>query len=158
MKKYIVFVWALMVLVSCSDNNKVGNVTLEENEEAITTYINGNPQIVKGFKETDGIKTYVYQKEYYEDGNLLKEGPLKEDKRHGIWKSYHRDGSLWSEGEFVDGKMEGNTTSYHPNGQVRYNGSFKDGIKSGEWRFYDEDGELLEIKYFTQPESADTIQ
>jgi len=41
---------------------------------------------------------------------------------------------------------------------VRYNGSFKDGIKSGEWRFYDEDGELLEIKYFTQPETADTIQ
>jgi len=161
MKKYIVFVWAVLLLAACNstpEKHKVGVLTLEDNQEVVTKYINGNPNIVRTFEEKDGARTYVYQKEYYEDGNLLKEGALKDGKRNGVWKSYYKDGKLWSEGEFVNGKMEGKTTSYHPNGQVRYSGEFKNGVKFGEWRFYDEDGKLLEIKYFAEAPKKDTVK
>ncbi len=148
MKKYIVFAFSLIVIISCnsSDENKKG--TEGKNEDIISKYINETPQIIRRFEDRDGVKVYVYEMEYYEDGNLLKEGALKANKRNGIWKSYYRDGTLWSEGEFINGKMEGSTTTYHSNGQVRYTGSFEEGKKSGEWRFYDENGELLEIQYF----------
>ena len=62
-------------------------------------------------------------------GNLLKEGALKDNKRHGIWKSYYRDGTKWSEGEFINGKMEGSTTTYYSNGQIRYTGLFEQWIE-----------------------------
>ncbi len=159
MKKYLVFFWTVLLLVSCNttpDKQKVGDVTLESNEEVITKYINGNPNVVRKYEENNDVRTYVYEKEYYENGKLLKEGALKDGKRNGVWKSYYRDGKLWSEGTFVNGKMEGKTTSYHPNGQVRYSGEFKNGVKFGEWRFYDEDGKILEIKYFAEAPKADT--
>lgn len=150
MKNYLIFVFAAIVFVSCnsSDKNKSDEDT---NQVVVTRYINDQPQIINYFEVVEGDKVVVYQKEYYEDGNLLKEGAIKNNKRHGIWTSYYRDGKKWSEGEFVEGKMEGSTTSFHPNGGVRYTGSFENGRKSGEWRFYDEDGELQEIQYF-QPE------
>jgi antitoxin component YwqK of YwqJK toxin-antitoxin module len=150
MKKHILFILAVLVLVSCntSDKNKSDEDT---NEVVVSRYINEQPQIINSFEVIEGEKVIVYQREYYEDGSLLKEGAIKSNKRHGIWTSYYRDGKKWSEGEFVEGKMEGSTTSYHPNGELRYTGSFENGKKSGEWRFYDENGELLEIQYF-QPE------
>jgi antitoxin component YwqK of YwqJK toxin-antitoxin module len=152
MKKYIVVVLSIMVFISCNSTDEGKNSdALGDNEVIISKYVNEQPQIIREFEEKDGLRIYVYEKEYYEDGNLLKEGALKDNKRHGIWKSYYRDGTKWSEGEFVNGKMEGSTTTYHPNGQVRYTGTFENGKKAGEWRFYDEDGELLEIQFF-QPE------
>ena len=150
MKKYIILILAVLTIASCNLGNdgKKDQFKLENGEMIISKYINEQPQIIRKAEKTDGVEKNVYEKEYYEDGNLLKEGPLKDDKRNGMWKSYYRDGTLWSEGEFIDGMREGITRSYHPNGQVRYAGSFTDGKKSGEWRFYDENGELLEIKYF----------
>lgn len=150
MKKYIILAFTVLAIISCNSGNdeKKDKFKLEDGEVIISKYINERPQIIRKAQEIDGVEKFIYEKEYYEDGNLLKEGPLKDDKRHGFWKSYYRDGTVWSEGEFTEGKREGIAKSYHPNSQVRYTGSFKNGRKSGEWRFYDENGELLEIKYF----------
>ena len=151
MKKFWLFTLIVFVLFSCNLNEKEDHNEIGNNEEVVSRYINEQPQLVNTFEVVDSMKVIVYQREYYEDGNLLKEGAIENNKRHGIWTSYYRNGKKWSEGEFVEGKMEGNTTSYHENGQVRYTGSFEEGKKSGEWRFYDEEGELLEIQFF-QPE------
>ena len=151
MKKYIILILVVSTIISCNSGNdeKKDQFKLENGEIIISKYINEQPQIIRKAEKIDGVEKNIYEKEYYEDGNLLKEGPLKDDKRDGMWKSYYRDGgTLWSEGEFTDGMREGITKSYHPNGQVRYAGSFTNGKKFGEWRFYDENGELLEIKYF----------
>lgn len=151
MKKYIGFIISIVIFISCNSADESKNNTVKNDEVVISKYINEQPQIIRKYEVKDSVRTYVYEMEYYENGNLLKEGALKNNKRNGTWKSYYKDGTLWSEGEFIDGIMEGNTKSYHQNGQIRYTGSFEDGKKSGEWRFYDENGELLEIQFF-QPE------
>lgn len=151
MKKYILIVSSLIIFVACGSTDDQNKNDAGKNEVVISKYINEQPQIVRKFEIKDEVRVFIYEKEFYDDGNLLKEGALKDNKRNGVWKSYYKDGTKWSEGEFIDGKMEGNTTSYHSNGQIRYTGSFEEGKKSGEWRFYDENGELLEIQFF-QPE------
>jgi antitoxin component YwqK of YwqJK toxin-antitoxin module len=75
---------------------------------------------------SDEKKIAVYEREYYKDGKVLKEGPLNSDvKRNGLWKSYYRDGILWSEGDFVNGIREGKTATYFANGQKYYEGNIQ---------------------------------
>lgn len=120
-----------------------------EGKEVIVSYANGLAQMERDFKMVDGKRKAVYEREFYEDGNLLKEGPLSSmEKRDGTWKSYYRDGSLWSEGDYNNGIREGSTVTYFANGQKRYEGQFTRAQKSGVWKFWDENGESeSEIDY-----------
>ena len=103
------------------------------------------------------LRGSIYEKEYYEDGNPLKEGPIVNDKRDGRWKSYYRDGTLWSEGDYANGVREGLTKSYFPNGKLRYEGNFTNGVKSGQWNFYNENGTFEKMATFMAPGQKDTI-
>ncbi|MFK5856971.1 MAG: hypothetical protein QM503_12640 [Bacteroidota bacterium] len=130
-----------------------------ERTDIISSYANGQPQMERDFKMNDGKRLAVYEREYYEDGNLLKEGPLSiNEKRDGLWKSYYRDGVLWSEGEYNNGVREGKTVTYFANGKKYYEGQFVKAQKSGLWKFYNEDGEFVnETIYDTKNKTAITI-
>ncbi len=149
MKHFILFVIAAVVLASCGSNGEADNksqdkenksVYLKAGEQVIEEYANGSPRLVRTIEEVNGELVAVYEKEYWDDGNILKEGGIKNGNRDGAWKSFHRDGTLWSEGDFKDGIREGVTIAYHPNGNKKYHGFFTNGTKSGIWKFYDENG------------------
>lgn len=150
MKKLVLVLVAGFILVSCG-NEEINGVEIEKNEKVISSYANGTPQIVRAFDETDGMKIAVYEKEYYEDGNLLKEGPMVNERRNGFWKTYYRDGTLWSEGTFDKGMRNDSIKSYYPNGNIKFKGVFENGRQTGLWLFYDEDGKLTENKMYMQP-------
>lgn len=134
---------------ACNNSNSVNETKETSKTEVVSHYVNGSPQIERDFKIVDGVKTATYEREYYEDGNLLKEGPLnKDEKRDGLWKSYYRDGVLWSEGGFVNGIREGKTVTYFSNGKKYYDGKFVNAKKSGVWKFYDEQGEFVNETYY----------
>lgn len=118
-------------------------------KDIISWYTNGSAQIERDFKMIEGKRLAVYEWEYYEDGNILKEGPLSiNEKRDGSWKSYYRDGTVWSEGDFKNGLRQGKTITYHANGKIYYDGQFNKAQKTGVWKFYNEDGEFdYEIDY-----------
>ncbi len=156
MKNIFILVISLLVLSSCgsdtanNDSDKSTNedkVVIEnakpDGDQVVSTYTNGNPKITRTFKVEGEKRTAVYEKENYEDGNLLKEGGLKNGKRDGEWKSFRRDGILWSEGYYVDGVRNGTTITYHPNGKKYYEGHYTNGSKSGNWKFYDRDGNMV---------------
>ena len=152
------YLMVLFVISACdSGNGKIKKVKIDTDEKVLESFANGSPRLVRVFKEKDGKSDFEYEKEYYEDGNLLKEGPIVDNSKHGIWKSYYRDGTLWSEGEFAKGKREGVTKSYYPNGKIKYEGTFTHGEKSGQWNFYNEDGSFDKMATYMLPGTQDTV-
>ena len=162
MKNILILAISLFVFASCgSDTSKKddGNVSTEKTttkisdangEHVISTYTNGTPKIVRTYKTEGEQRVAVYEKENYEDGKLLKEGGLKNGKRHGLWKSYRRDGILWSEGDYNEGVRNGITITYHPNGKKYYEGTYTDGKKSGKWTFYNNEGQVVKEENFSK--------
>lgn len=138
----------IAAVFSACDNNSNKEKSLV-GKEVISRYTNGAAQIERDYKMIDGKRLAVFEWEYYEDGNILKEGPLgATEKRHGTWKSYYRDGILWSEGGFTNGLRQGITVTYHPNGKKYYEGQYNKAQKSGVWKFFKENGEFdYEIDY-----------
>ncbi len=138
--------------IACNGNSSKGL----EGKEVISYYVNDQPQLERDFSMVDGKRMAVYEREYYEDGKLLKEGALgSNEKRDGLWKSYYRDGVLWSEGAYINGIREGKTATYFPNGNKYYEGQFAQAKKVGVWKFWTEDGEFeKEINFDTTPEAG----
>ncbi|HEY9113565.1 MAG TPA: hypothetical protein VIN10_02630 [Bacteroidales bacterium] len=158
MKKILLFLMVLSVFNACdSGEGKIKKVKVSSDEMVLESYANGSPRIVRFFKEKDGKSDFEFEKEYYEDGNLLKEGPIIDNAKNGLWKSYYRDGTLWSEGMFVKGKRDGAIKSYYPNGKLKYEGTFKMGEKAGQWNFYKEDGTFDQMANYMVSGSQDTV-
>ena len=150
MKKIILVILAGILIASCG-NEESGKVKLEDNEKVVTSFANGTPQIVRTLEERDGKMITIYEKEYYEDGNLLKEGPVIDNKRHGYWKTYYRSGTLWNEGLFYEGMRDDTIKGYYPDGTIKYRGIYNNGDRTGVWLFFDEEGNLTENKVYMQP-------
>jgi len=150
MKKLIIFLMAGIIVASCS-NDGPKKVQLSDKEKVITSFANGEPQIVRQFEDVEGTPEATYQKEYYDDGNLLKEGPILNNKRHGYWKTYYRNGKLWNESTFSDGMLIDTIKGYYTDGQLKYQGIYKNGQKTGVWLFFDEEGKLTDNKVYMQP-------
>ena len=72
---------------------------------------------------------------FYENGNLMKEGLIKNNTEEGEWKYYFDDGKLSSIGHFEKGSRTGNFTRYYDTGQIEQEGQYLN-------------GEISEIKYF----------
>lgn len=150
MKKLVLFLMAGLIIASCS-NDGPKKVQLGNKEKVISAFANGEPQIVREFEVVDGTPVASYEKEYYDDGNLLKEGPIVSNKRHGYWKTYYRSGKLWNESTFYEGVLNDTIKGYYTDGQVKYQGIYKNGQKTGVWLFFDEKGKLTDNKVYMQP-------
>jgi antitoxin component YwqK of YwqJK toxin-antitoxin module len=142
--KKIVFVFVLgFFLVSCG-----GNEASNQGLEVVSTFPDGSVKVDQLIKMTDGEKVAYYKREYYEDGNLHKEGALKNNQMHGVWKSYYKNGLLWSEGEFDEGVRNGFANTFHGNGSRYYEGFYTNNVKDSIWRFWRQDGSFIkEIDY-----------
>ena len=58
------------------------------------------------------FKNHVY-KEYYENGQLKREKPTVNGKKHGTLKEYYKTGELRSEILYVDGEKHGICKGYY---------------------------------------------
>lgn len=150
MKKLIAFILIGFVIASCgSDGPK--EVKIGKGEKVVTSFADGAPQIVRTLEEKNGKLVGIYEKEYYDDGNLLKEGSIVNNKRHGYWKAYYRSGNIWNEGMFYEGMRDDTIKGYYTNGNLKYKGLYFNGQKTGVWLIWDEDGTLIENTVYMQP-------
>lgn len=147
MNKIIVFVLGMVFLASC-DGVGPNKVSVSSNEEVIVSFADGSPQVVRTFEVVGEEKVPVYEKEYYEDGNILKEGAISENKRNGEWKAYYRNGQLWNTGTYVLGVRNDSIIGYYTDGTLKYKGVFDMGEKTGTWLEYNEQGELTDNKVY----------
>lgn len=100
----------------------------------------------------------VEVKDYYDNGQLSKEGITVDGKRTGKWKSYYPNGLMWSETHFKKGLKDGPTATFFPNGMMRYTGFYYNDYRSGLWYFYDTLGAvLLKVDMDVNPTAADSL-
>ena len=127
---------------------KANDKNLKPGDKYVESYANGQPRIVKKMERSGNKLIPVYQTEYFENGQISKEGPYKNGRRNGLWKTYYKTGELWSKIYFKNGLSDSITTAYYPNGKIRYEGFYTKGQKSGTWKLYKEDGSIKELKHY----------
>lgn len=70
-------------------------------EEIITTHPDGSPKLIYGIRNQDGKKVRVYEKVFYENGQLRHQGHFNEaGQRVKVWKFWFSDGKLFAKGNF----------------------------------------------------------
>jgi antitoxin component YwqK of YwqJK toxin-antitoxin module len=87
-------------------------------------------QITQYFEYSDRTFTTLdgITKEWYDNGQLWKEGEYLNGKLDGLYKSYHYDnGSLQSEGKYTQGKIEGIWNYFDTEGRITSKSTFKNG-------------------------------
>ena len=83
-------------------------------------------EIQTGFTDKEKLRHLVI-KEYYENGNLKKDGSYIDNKGDGTYKEYYEDGKLKKESHFIKGKINGNSITYSDSGKVTSEYTFKKG-------------------------------
>lgn len=97
-------------------------------------------------------------KDYYDNGQVSKEGKTVDGQRVGLWRSYYPNGLKWSETSFRGGVKEGPTATFYPNGMMRYTGFYHDDARSGMWYFYDTLGTVvMKVDMELNPTAADSL-
>ena len=74
--------------------------------------------------------------EFYDSGELKKEGQYKNNKRVGEWRQYHKNGQVSKEYSYTDGKYNDASISYYENGIVSHKTELEDGIYV-RFRYYE---------------------
>lgn len=124
---------ALLGLAACTD-------PLAPRQEVQTTWPDGNPRVVLGFRGD----TVHERLEYHETGQLMSRGQLLNGQRHGVWNSYYDSGMPWSQVNYDAGTEHGTYRTYHPNGEPAIEGAYHQGTRIGTWSFYSSEGELIQ--------------
>ena len=113
-------------------------------DEVITKRItfNENGDTLRVEKPLDKLKM---EWEYYENGQMEKEGTYIDGKRDGKWTYYNEDGSLIGERIYKDGEIwNGFVVYYNENGKIKKEKNYKDGELDGyekEYTYY-ENGQI----------------
>ncbi|NRD21250.1 energy transducer TonB [Winogradskyella eckloniae] len=91
-------------------------------------------------------------KDYYETGELQKEGQYKNNKRVGQWKQYHKNGQISKTYSYDNGKLNREQVSYYDTGIVSHKTELEDNIYVN-FRFFKsgnlESKRQLKSGYFT---------
>lgn len=134
MKNIILPFILLFLLSSCG-----GTIHVAEKWE------NGKDKIVLNIKKgTKEKPVEYYMKAYYPNGNIYKEGLIKDTLEDGEWKTYYATGEIKSKGSYTLGKKVGKYNIYYRNGKVEQTGTYEaDSLL--EAYLYDVSGKMMEI-------------
>jgi len=118
------------------------------------TYLKSDMTPVNGIAEeeydNDGRAEFYYKdgkvglfKVWYENGQLKREGNLKDREPDGLWRSWNETGQLVEEGNFKDGEYDGLWRHWYENGQFLKEVNYKDGKRNGLVKRWYEDGRIM---------------
>ena len=105
------------VVIEYSDNSHINSV--------VKSYRNDRLLNETFFKNKD----IVLEKEYYANGKLAREIPLKDGLINGEVKDYYENGKIRSTATFVNGDIDGIVKEYNQAGKVIKETSYKNGKK-----------------------------
>ena len=99
---------------------------------------------------------------YYENGNLITEANLVNEKMgeltktypEGIVKAYYPNGTLKSKIEFKKGLANGTYETYYENGNIFEKTTMKNGKPDGKYEIYGTDGKLEESIFYKNGEAV----
>jgi len=79
---------------------------------------------------------------WHENGNILSRSYYDEGQKDSLWFGYDESGILTGTGSYADDLENGIWMHYYPDGLVSDSGSYHEGMKEGLWKYYHENGSL----------------
>lgn len=131
MSKCIAAILAFSFLVSCS-----------ESEHKTQNVVNAAGQII------DGISI-----NYYDDGSIRSEVPVKDGKRHGEAREYYENGQLAASIAYENDLKNGTSKWYYQDGILYQQAIFVDNKKHGLEKKYYNTGELMAVLRWKEGET-----
>lgn len=107
-----------------------------------TTYYYPNSNIISSQGNYQNGSPSGYWKQYYANGNRMKEGNYANGQLSGNWIFYYSSGIKKEEGNYQNNIKSGTWTSYYENGIKSSQGNYSNGNKDGQWNYYNSDGTL----------------
>jgi hypothetical protein len=163
MNRTIFIIIGLSLCLSILILNKYAFDEKEENQNLYLgkdglLYIAGTDKLFNGiFKDTanfiiefnvvNGVKNGIF-KTYFLNGQLEKEGYIKNNKNFGEWRYYYENGQLETVGNFDENIPEGQWRSFYNTGIIKILGTYKNGKQHGAWEYYDLNGNMINIFYY----------
>ena len=127
--KYLFYILLCLVMLSCQDGNK----------EVIETWENGYDKKVR-----INERSFSYETNYYEDGNIESTGIIAEEKKEKTWVYYFPNGKRKKKVIYRQGKPFGKVGYFFENGKVKKVAEYDDtGLKTGYWISYSETGNIV---------------
>ncbi|MBT6816085.1 MAG: hypothetical protein HOA49_06750 [Flavobacteriales bacterium] len=125
------------------DEDRYADEKWEALDEAETIIMNKIK--TKTFKELSKVllNENAIKRDYYENGQLKKEGEWVNDKGVGVHKGWYKNGQLEYECGWQDGVPHGTNNQWYDNGQLKYKCNYIVGNLDGLNSFWNEDGDLL---------------
>ena len=89
-----------------------------------------------------------YVKQYYENGNLMEEGWLLNDKKIAYWFYYYEKGTIKLEGNYTNNLKQGAWKSYSEQGNLISTIDYHNDIQNGWAKWYSNNKLKIIGKYF----------
>ena len=134
MYKFIPFLLLILILYSCED------IYVDE-----SYWPNGKLKTKITYQKDMGKGRGLFSfNSYYESGAIQAEGFLLGEDYHGEWKEFYLNGQLLRESQYHEGRPLANFTEYHANGQLRAKYRFnKDSKLQGTYQLFDLEGAVF---------------
>ncbi|MEM6515015.1 MAG: hypothetical protein AAF688_02450 [Bacteroidota bacterium] len=78
-----------------------------------------------------------FSRDYDQEGNLMSEGWMQNEKKVEFWTFYHTNGSIEKKGHYDRGKKDGYWYFYDSKENLVREGYFKNNNKDNWWTFYE---------------------
>ncbi len=93
--------------------------------------------------------------EWFDDGNLYREGFYENDQKNDVWKFYHiHKGYLEEEGKYLQDKKEGLWKKYDEEQNVILEKNYEADKLNGDFIYYNDEGDVI---YTAQYENDDLV-
>jgi hypothetical protein len=99
---------------------------------------------IYGYTLSRDNSSVEFQTFYYESGEKMSEGEMRDGREEGQWTSWHENGNIQSTGFYLDGRKDSLWTWYDESGVLAETGMYDNGMEHGTWVHYHPGGELID--------------
>jgi antitoxin component YwqK of YwqJK toxin-antitoxin module len=86
---------------------------------------------------------------WFPNGNKQEEQQYKDNKPDGVNTTWYIEGNQMVQRYYYKGILNGTIKEWYPNRELKIQGQYKMGKIDGEWCFYDINGQILEIRNYS---------
>jgi len=101
---------------------------------------------IKQFSDDSELNHGPYA-EFWQNGQMFKEGVFEDGVPVGVWKYWHDNGQLSRELNYKKGQLEGSVEVFREDGSKEAQRSYHSGLKDGKWQLYDDTGEKVIARF-----------
>jgi antitoxin component YwqK of YwqJK toxin-antitoxin module len=106
-----------------------------------TLYYDSGEKMSEG-EMRNGLETGEWTS-WHENGNIKSTGYYVEGQKDSLWQWYDESGILTGTGMYSNGLENGTWMNYYPDGVVSDSGTYLEGMKEGLWKHFHETGDLM---------------